>query len=216
VRNISDQILQLGYVLRHQDFGHSVAMLLGRNPAVDQSLPKRSECLLAVLVRSKPLRPLVVCQHALTIVREPVIKSSALLCLPLRWTWATAARKPCYPDRRARQDLQPATWTRSSATDEVDLRGEVGHGARTHQRRPTPASGCTRGRPCLEPPTSACLRQRPDARSSAFACRLLDPCTQLRQWRFVKSDSPGRTIAERTTRKPFGEQHGCVVGQEHG
>ena len=58
-------------------------MLLGRNPAVDQRLPKRSECLFPILVRSKPLRPLVVCQHALTIVREPVIKSSALLCLPI-------------------------------------------------------------------------------------------------------------------------------------
>ena len=80
-------------------------MLLGRDPAVDQSLPKRSECLFAILVRSKPLGPSVVCQHALTIVREPVIKSSALLCLPLRWTWATAASKDCYPDRRAKQDL---------------------------------------------------------------------------------------------------------------
>ena len=53
-------------------------MLLGRDPAVDQSLPKRSECHFAILVRSKPLGPLVICQHALTIVREPVIKSSAL------------------------------------------------------------------------------------------------------------------------------------------
>jgi len=87
-------------------------MLLGRNPAVDQSLPKRSECLFAILVRSKSLGPLVVCQHALTIVREAVIKSSALLWLPLQWTWATAARKDCYPDRRARQDLQLRTGGR--------------------------------------------------------------------------------------------------------
>ena len=107
--NIRGEILQLGYVLRRQDFGRPVAMLLGRNPAVDQSLPKRSECLFAILVRSKPLGPLVICQHALTIVREPVIKSSALLCLRLRSTWATAARKDCYPDRRVRQDL----WLRT-------------------------------------------------------------------------------------------------------
>jgi hypothetical protein len=112
VWNIRGEILQLGYVLRRQDFGHSLAMLLGRNPAVDQSLPKRSECLFAILVRSKPLGPLVVCQHALTIVREAVIKSSALLWLPLQWTWATAARKDCYPDRRVRQDLQLRTGGR--------------------------------------------------------------------------------------------------------
>jgi hypothetical protein len=32
---------------------------------------------------------------------------------------------------------------------------------------------------------------------------------------FLKSDLSGRTNAERTARKPFGEQHGGVVGQEH-
>jgi len=39
-------------------------------------------------------------------------------------------------------------------------------------------------------------------------------CSARRMSRILKSDLSGRTIAERTARKLFGEQHGGVVGQE--
>jgi hypothetical protein len=122
-------------------------VLLGRDPAVDQGLPKRSECLFAILVRSKPLGPLVVCQHALTIVREPVIKLSALLCLPLQWTWATAAGKDCYPDRRARQDLQLRTGgrpqLRSSSIRAIDDQDLHSYYARRFSSFSIGCSGCS-------------------------------------------------------------------------
>jgi hypothetical protein len=48
---------------------------------------------------------------------------------------------------------------------------------------------------------------------SARLCRFLTAPTSCRKT-FLKSDLSGRTIAERTARKPFGEQRGGVVGLE--
>lgn len=66
------EILKLGHVARDENFHHPLAVLLGRNPAVNQSLTQRLQRLIAIIIGCQPLGPLIFSGHALHDIVRPI------------------------------------------------------------------------------------------------------------------------------------------------